>query len=131
MARMKWKTRRGVSIVESAFIIPIMMLLVFGAIEFGSLLHIRHNMLHAARGASRVLAVQGGTPSQAIQVAQELLPQGNLDFEIQAIVPQNTEVSRDVTVSISVPFREAALGDMFGFYGDRRMSVQVTMRSEQ
>lgn len=132
MARMKHRSRRGVSIVESAFMIPILMSLIFGAIEFGSVLHMRHTMLHAAREAARTLAVQGGSVSDAVTVAQTLLPHSDeLNFEVTASQPSPNDILRDVEVSISVPFAEASLGDMFGLFGEDRMSVRITMRSEQ
>tara|TARA_Y100001933_G_scaffold105392_1_gene105933 strand:- start:204 stop:602 length:399 start_codon:yes stop_codon:yes gene_type:complete len=132
MARMKKQhARRGISIVEGAFMIPILIMLIFGAIEFGSLLHMRHTMLHAAREAARTMAVEDGTAAQAIAVANNILPSGNLDFDVDAQLLQADQFAQDVQVQISVPMTQAALGDMFGFFGTRAMSVQVTMRSEQ
>ena len=132
MARMKHRSRRGVSIVESAFMIPILMSLIFGAIEFGSVLHMRHTMLHAAREAARTLAVQGGTVSQAVSVAETLLPESEeLHFEIAATEPNGEDILRDVEVEISLPLKEASLGDMFGIFGEDDMTVRITMRSEQ
>jgi hypothetical protein len=128
---MKWKSRRGISIVESAFIVPIMLMLVFGSIEFGTLLHLRHTMLLAARESARTIAVEGGSVSDAVAIANDLLPGDNLDFQVEATVPGIDDPNRDVTVAVSVPFAEASLGDMFGLFGDERMTVSVTMRSEQ
>ncbi len=132
MARLKkYKSRRGISVVESAFMIPILLSLIFGAIEAGMMLHMRQNMLAAAREGARTLAVQGGTPADAEQAALNLLPGGNLDFDVIATQPGPDDPNRDVVVEVSIPFAQASLGDMFGLYGDNRMSVSVTMRSEQ
>lgn len=125
-------TRRGVSIVESAFMLPIMASLIFGAIEFGSILHMRHTMMHAAREAARSLAVQGGSVGQAVTVAETLLPTSeDLEFEICATQPSPDDLLRDVEVEISLPLKQASLGDMFGLFGEDTMDVRVTMRSEQ
>jgi hypothetical protein len=132
MKRRSFGGRRGVSLVESAFMIPILMSLIFGAIEFGSVLHMRHTMLHAAREAARTLAVQGGTPSQAMAMAYALLPDSDdLQFEVSATQPPPDSQLRNVEVRISLPFTDASLGDMFGIFGDDDMTVRVTMRSEQ
>ena len=141
MARMKPRSlrptsrkgsRRGVSIVESAFMIPILMSLIFGAIEFGSILHMRHTMLHAAREAARTLAVENGTVSHAVTVAETILPESeDLEFEVSATQPHPDDLLRDVEVEISLPLKQAALGDIFGMFGQDRMTVNVTMRSEQ
>jgi hypothetical protein len=125
-------SRRGVSIVESAFMIPILMSLIFGSIEFGSILHMRHTMLHAAREAARTLAVENGTISQAVSVAETVLPDSDdLDFEVSASQPHPDDFMRDVEVEIKLPLKQASLGDVFGMFGEDYMTVRVTMRSEQ
>ena len=135
MARMKpmsRHTRRGVSLVESAFMIPILMALIFGAIEFGSVLHMRHTMLHAAREAARSLAIQGSSTSQAIALAESLLPDSeDLRFEVNATEPPPDAALRKVDVTITLPLTDASLGDMFGIFGDNDLTVRVSMRSEQ
>lgn len=132
-ARSKWEARRGSSLVEAAFVIPIMLSLIFGAIEFGTLLHMRHTMLYAAREGARSLAVQGLTDSQAISDVYTLLPgdPDDFDFEVTAFSPTPEAIDRDCVVEVSVPYTDASLGDMFGLFGDGRMVVSVTMRSEQ
>jgi len=135
MARMKPKShhsRRGVTIVESAFMVPILMSLIFGAIEFGSVLHMRHTMLHAAREAARSLAIQGSSAQQAITLAESLLPNSeDLRFDVMATEPSPDAAQRKVEVVISLPLTDASLGDMFGVFGDNDMTVRVSMRSEQ
>jgi len=131
VARLQGVDRRGSTLIESAFIIPLMLSMIFGAIEFGTLLHTRHTMLHAAREGARALAVQGSSTSQAIADMHELLPGESFDYEVTASVPPPDSLDRDVVVEISLPYTQASLGDMFGLWGDDRMVVEVTMRSEQ
>ncbi|USN98229.1 MAG: pilus assembly protein [Phycisphaeraceae bacterium] len=132
MARMKRNARRGTSIVEAAFMIPLMLLLIFGALESGCLLHVRHTMTTAAREAARMLAVQGGSISDAQQVALAQLPNADsFDYEFNANAPLDSDLDRDVTVTITVPYSQAALGDFFNLYGSGLMRVAVTMRSEE
>ena len=128
----KRATRRGVSVLEGAFMIPILMSLVFGAIEFGSMLHIRHTMLHAAREAARTVAVEDGTVADAQFVANDLLPSSDsLNFDVAVTAPAIDSLDRDVRVQISIPFAEAALGDFFGIFGSNVLRVEAVMRSEQ
>lgn len=132
-ARKTWEGRRGASLIEAAFVVPIMLSLIFGAIEFGTLLHMRHTMLHAAREGARALAVQGMSTSQAVSDVYELLPgdPDDFDFEVTASAPDPDALDRDCVVEVTVPYTDASLGDMFGLFGDDRMKVRVTMRSEQ
>lgn len=123
--------RRGISAVESALMIPLLVTMVFGSIEFGMLLHTRHTMLHAAREAARVLAVQGGTVAQAEAAAHDALPGGELDFDVDVTPPGPHEFDRDVVVEVSLPMADAG-GNILGMMDDNeRMKVRVTMRSEQ
>lgn len=127
----RWTRRRGVSLVEGAFLIPIMLMLIFGSIEFGTVLHMRQTMVSAAREAARTLAVQGGSIAQAEAAALNRLPEGDdFTFDITATKPGPNDPNRDVVVQISLPIEEASLGNMFGFFGENAMSVSVTMRSE-
>ena len=123
--------RRGLAAVEAALMIPLLVTMVFGSIEFGMLLHTRHTMLHAAREAARVLAVQGGTVAQAEAAAHDALPGGELDFDVEVTPPGPDDFDRDVVVEVSLPMADAG-GNILGMMDDNeRMQVRVTMRSEQ
>lgn len=120
------ESRRGVAAVETMFALPLFMVVTFGVIELGSLFFVRHNMMHAARSAARAVAVQEGTFADAEQVAFESLPNMNMNFDVDI-----SEEGDDVIVEISVPMSEAALGDIFGIYGEGDLGVRVTMRREE
>jgi hypothetical protein len=118
-------------VIESAFMIPIMVMLVFGAISLGSMLHTRHAMMHAARDAARMLSVGGGTVAEAEQAAADLLPSGSYGFLVEASAPGPGTLDREVWVEITVPYADIAVGDVLGVFGSERMRVRVVMRSEQ
>lgn len=128
----RWTRSRGVSLVEGAFLIPMMLMMIFGSIEFGTVLHMRHTMSTAAREAARTLAVQGGSIGDAEDAALALLPHSdNFHFEINATAPGPDDPDRSVVVEITLPAEDASLGNMFGFFDDDdALTVRVTMRSE-
>ncbi|MEM7286963.1 MAG: TadE family protein [Actinomycetota bacterium] len=67
---------RGVTAVEFAIILPLLLLLVFGIIEFGRAYQARLTVTHAAREGVRVLAV---TENQAAAEAAALAATTGLD----------------------------------------------------
>lgn len=63
----------GAAAVEFALILPILVLLVFGVIEFGRAYHARSTLAHAARQGVRVAALDTGDPvTSAEQAAANL-----------------------------------------------------------
>ena len=61
---------RGVTAVEFAIILPILLMLVFGVIEFGRAYQARLTVTHAAREGVRVLAVtENQTQAEAAALA--------------------------------------------------------------
>lgn len=126
------RRRRGGALIELALLLPMLIILLFGTIEFASIFYIRHNMVKAARAGARTLAVQDGTEAQArAAVANNLDDLPNVDFTISVRVPPEGDPSdRDVTVEIEAPLAGAALGDPLRVFGDSTISASVTMRKE-
>ena len=52
---------RGASLVEFAFVLPFLLLLVLGIIEFGFILGLNNDVRHGAREGARLAAVNGGS----------------------------------------------------------------------
>jgi Flp pilus assembly protein TadG len=51
---MKWKTEKGAAVVEFAVILPLLLLLVFGIIEFGLLIYNKAMITNASREGARI-----------------------------------------------------------------------------
>lgn len=121
--------RPGASIVEATLVLPLLLSIVFGAVEFGVILHARHSMTNAARDAARMLAVQGTTIDEAAEAALASLPGDPADYEFTATLPAS-EDERDVRVEITVPLCDLGLGCLGNITGET-MAVAVVMRSER
>jgi Flp pilus assembly protein TadG len=68
---------RGSTAVEFALVVPVILLIVFGAIEFGRLYNEQISLTSAARSAARVMAIgndQGAAVTAAINSAPALNP---------------------------------------------------------
>jgi Flp pilus assembly protein TadG len=77
---------RGAAAVEFALIVPLLLLLVFGIMEFSRLYNEQISLSNAARSAARVMAIgndQGDAVTAAIDAAPALNPSiagGNISF---------------------------------------------------
>ncbi len=143
------RCRSGISSVEFAIILPVLMLFVFGVISVSSVFYVPNNMESAAREAARRMAVAEATytvgevactaaPAQIAGSAENYacrrLPSWGI-FTINA----NQEVCTlarsgqhlDVTVQVSVDGAQAALSDIYGLFAGRALTAEVIMRKEE
>src|SRR3546814_19084774 len=85
-------------------------MILFGIIQFGSVLFLHNNMVNAAREAARRMSVDESFDSgQAQTYAQSYLADWNLTFSVTATAPLPVATGRDVLVQINVPAADAAL----------------------
>ena len=92
------KRERGAVIVEFALLLPILVLLVFGTIEFGRGYHSRSTLAHAARQSVRVAALGTGDP---VATARDAAP--NLDGLLigVTVTPDPCTPGEPVTVTLT------------------------------
>ena len=126
------RDRRGTAFVETAIVLPLIMLLLFGLIEMGRALHQQHILAKTVRDAARYLArvplacPASGDPNwaTALSTAQHLAATGQLTGGT-ALVSGWTEASFSVadpacqnwsgravqmiTVSADVPYQDLGL----------------------
>jgi Flp pilus assembly protein TadG len=130
----------GISSVEFAIILPVLMMFLFSIIAFGTALYANVNMENAAREAVRRMAVAEvsglGTPvtcasAQALDVttAEFRACSYLTDFGDYSVTAA-TGVCPEVSVTVTVDAEQVALGDVFGFFNGRTLTAQVFMRQE-
>jgi Flp pilus assembly protein TadG len=104
---------RGAAAVEFALIVPVLLLIVFGIMEFSRLYNEQISLSNAARSAARVMAIgndQGDAVQAAIDAAPALNPaitSGQVSFSPGTCAPGGT-----MTVTINYP--TALLTGWFG-----------------
>ncbi|MCG7344135.1 pilus assembly protein [Sporosarcina sp. ACRSL] len=64
------KSQRGQALVEAAFIIPILLILLFGITDFGRVFHAYLTLDHAGREAARVATVGAEDTEIAARIEQ-------------------------------------------------------------
>ncbi|MEO8261201.1 MAG: TadE/TadG family type IV pilus assembly protein [Pseudolysinimonas sp.] len=112
MTRRRWRNERGAVAVEFALVFPLLILVLFGVVEYGAVYNAQLLVTGAAREAAREMAVTGNAGSAtaaALTAAPGLVPaltSGDIDFS-GACAP-GTDVT--VTISYAKPF----ITGMFG-----------------
>ena len=112
MTRRRWKDDTGAVAVEFALVFPLLILVLFGVIEYGAVYNAQLVVTGAAREAAREMAVTGDAGSArtaALTAAPGLVP---------ALTTSNVQISgacsagHDVTVTIS--YQKPFITGLFG-----------------
>jgi Flp pilus assembly protein TadG len=112
MTRRRWKDDRGAVAVEFALVFPLLILVLFGVIEYGAVYNAQLLVTGAAREAAREMAVTGSSGSAvsaALTASPGLVPALSAgDIAFSGACAPGADVT--VTVSYEKPF-------LTGFFG--------------
>jgi Flp pilus assembly protein TadG len=128
--RALWRDRDGAAAVEFAFILPILLLLFSGIVQFGSVMFLENHMTNVARETSRRVAVGELAQADAASSAQQALINWGVNYEVSVATVGAGGGNQDIAVAISLPMREAALIDLLGVFQSGNLTAVVTMRQE-
>jgi Flp pilus assembly protein TadG len=121
--------QQGASALEFALVAPLLIGLLLGIIQYGSLFLLQTRMNDAARDTARRLAVGDlATEAEAEEHAVARLADWSATFTAVAELPGPGE--QDVRVAITVPMAEAALINLVGFGMDGQLAVEFHMLKE-
>ena len=121
--------RKGAAVLEMALVLPMLLLLALGIIEFGSVFFMHNNMLYAASEAARSFAVGDVDSTGAQQIAEDRLAGFGVNFSI-TVSPDNAP-DRDRWVEITAPIAEASIKDPLRIFAPgEQLRVRVHMRRE-
>lgn len=124
------KSEKGASMVEFALVLPIMILLLLGIIDFGRVFHAYLTIDHAGREAARVASI--GKFSEVVGTA--VTKSGNLITENDVTVDysDSEKKSRGSTVEVKINYEIKFLTPIIQpFFGDGfKLQDTTTMRIE-
>ena len=133
-AEARGRTRResGVALIEAAFVLPILLVLCIGMLDFGRAFHMKSLLDQAAREGVRVAVVTSPDPDiVAARVASVLAASGVAPTAITVVGPDAANL---VTVTVNATFTFVTPGVFAlvgGDYGNTiPMSAQCVMRFE-
>ncbi len=124
--------RAGAAIVEFALAAPVLILILAGIFDAGTMFYIQNNMLSVARETVRRLAVGDlANQSDAHAFASNLVVNWPATFTTSITEPDPNDPSDfDYVVEISVPMVDAALIDPLGVFNSGTLRAQAVMRKE-
>jgi Flp pilus assembly protein TadG len=127
--RAKRSVRRGVATVELAVCLPVLLLLVVGAIESSNFIFLKQAATVAAYEAAAVTTRAGGTAADGQLRAQQILTARSIDSTSISFTPANPDNAARgtlVSVEVSAPVSTNSIG-LDWFYDDQTVTASVTM----
>ena len=108
------KRKRGAAAVEMALVLPLLLTMLFGIIEYGWVFTVRQALTHAAREGARVAVLQASTEDDITErVDTALAPYGITSHTIT--MEHATDEDPTETVRVRVPYADITLvGSYFG-----------------
>ncbi len=104
--------RRGVEVVEFALVLPVLVLLMLGAIEAARAVMVVHALQEAAQAGCRVYSVKGTTQAEATSIIAQAMTHAKVTTYSVTFNPatkQEVDVACEpVTVTITTSFANAA-----------------------
>jgi Flp pilus assembly protein TadG len=126
------ENKRGSALVETAFVLPLLMLLLVGILEFGRLFMIQHAVTNAAREGGRVAVLPYKDESDVEAAVEDVLQRSGLDVGQADISVSGVRASPGsaTTVTVTYPYRsmalEAVMAAIPGGSGDTNITISVT-----
>ncbi|MEZ6130641.1 MAG: pilus assembly protein [Planctomycetaceae bacterium] len=125
------RCRRGATAVEFAIVAPLFFLLLFAAIEFSVLSTIRNTCNNAAYEGARKIVIPGAVAATAQTEAENIMAIiGVTNLTVTVTPAVITDLTRDVTVRIDVPYAQNAIL-LPMFTSGLVISSEVTLRTER
>ena len=125
------RQRQGGTLVEFAIVVPFLILVLLGMMEFGRILTIQQNLTTAAREGAREATLPGATEDSVASVVNDYtnqMPTQNLQVTISPDL-EDAKSGEVITVNVT-----AAANSMTGFgnrwFGGMGLSASAAMRKE-
>jgi Flp pilus assembly protein TadG len=136
----RWRGKRGArgaELVEFAFILPLLLFVVLGVIDFGFLFHDYEVVTNAAREGSRLKSLADNYQDSDVDTrVKNYMSFGGLDPNLTttAVNPVSIPAGATATVSgnevvVQYPHQLRFLGAIAGFFGGNFGTVTLTARS--
>ena len=136
--------RRGASAVEMAIVLPLLLLMIFGIIEFGRAIMVHQILVNAAREATRRAVIPGATDAQVLSRVSNYMSSAGITGYTVSLEIDGTAATLDgsstsitnapsksaIGIQISVPYNQVSWGIMNLIGGNRNFAAGVQMRKE-
>jgi Flp pilus assembly protein TadG len=127
--------RRGNAVIEAVLVIPILLLLAFGTVEFGHFFFVKHNLQGAAREGARAAIVSGATNGDVNDAVSASMTAAGLEGSGYTVTTNPADLSTattgtDITVTVQCTWGDVGIRPM-GMISDAKLARAATvMRKE-
>src|SRR4051812_29423306 len=117
---------RGAAVVEFALLLPLLLLVVLGIVDFGRMLNAQQTLTQAAREGARLVAL--GQPNVAGRTQAAATGLSPVGVSIQSSCPTGAGAGSNGTVHTISPFHSPpGLGYLVGLFGGTGLSGQTPL----
>jgi Flp pilus assembly protein TadG len=107
------RSERGASAVEFALILPVLILLLLGLLEYGRVYNVQISLSNAAREGARTMAIHNDA-GQARTAARSAAPSVNPALSSANVTVSPTTCAAGQTVTVTVHYDVALMTGFFG-----------------
>ena len=124
--------RRAAAAVEFAVVVPILILLIFGMIEFSRLMMVEQVLTNAAREGARKASLPGTSTSDVTTAVNTYMTNSGLSGQTTTVSPDPSTANPGdaITVTVSIPFNNVSWLPVPMFLGGKTLSASVVMAKE-
>jgi Flp pilus assembly protein TadG len=129
----KSPSRRGAALIEFALVLPVLLLLIAGIIEFGRTVMVQQILTNASREGARKAALPGTTNSDVEAVVTNYMQAANVaSADSVTVTPSASAAAAGDAVKVTVTIKFSKVGwlPMSWFVGDPLLNASTTMRKE-
>jgi Flp pilus assembly protein TadG len=131
--RLQSKNQEGAGLVEFAIVAPLLVILLFGLLEFGLSLYAKEVLTNASREGARygvVYCSPRRTSGQIVtQVQDYLTKSGFTDTPNISVTGAGGNTGGTLTVSVTYPYTFQVLPGIFASFFDSTMTGSVTLHA--
>jgi Flp pilus assembly protein TadG len=127
--------RRGNAVIEAVLVIPILLLLAFGTVEFGHFFFVKHNLQGAAREGARAAIVSGATNADVSAAVSASLTAAGLQGSGYTVTTNPSDVSTaasgtNVSVAVKCSWGNVGVRPMGMISATKQAQGTTVMRKE-
>lgn len=128
----KRSSRRGAAVVELAICTPVIILVAVALIELGTLIFLKQGLAVAAYEAGHRAVQPAATASDAVNAANEILGQRNIEGANVTVSPGNLDSLQPgeiFTVTVTAPSDQNAIA-IFGLFASSQVEGKAVVMKE-
>jgi Flp pilus assembly protein TadG len=127
--------RRGNAVIEACLVIPILLLLAFGTVEFGHFFFVKHNLQGAAREGVRAAIVSGATNADVTTAVSATMTAAGLQNSGYTVATNPANISTaaegtNISVTVQCPWGNVGLRPMGMISASKPVTATTVMRKE-